>query len=274
MKNKRIIDSWNKIEPDEASKARMLSHITKCSESYVMPPFTKGKFLKMKQTSIKKMLPMAACLAIILIAAICIPLLNLNPGTGNDTFNLVRSTGNVSVSYAENAPATPGIHAKLAWLTEDELFNKYGNDIFKGTIEKIRNIEIDIDGMKQYKSIAAIKVEKVYRGDLKAGDTASILLNCTIDGKMEVEDTGVISSMREGMTGIFMPYKYDETSFGENNASKVYWMELAQYGFSDGERYAFLETDNGLIFDHSAYASIDSAKTLDEVEAYVESMIK
>ena len=42
----------------------------------------------------------------------------------------------------------------------------------------------------------------------------------------------------------------------------------------DGERYAFLETEKGLVFSNSAYKSISNAKTLDEVESYVKSKLK
>ena len=42
----------------------------------------------------------------------------------------------------------------------------------------------------------------------------------------------------------------------------------------DGERYAFLETDSGLVFGRWAYESIADATTLDEVEEYIENMLE
>ena len=50
--------------------------------------------------------------------------------------------------------------------------------------------------------------------------------------------------------------------------------DLADYDFVDGERYAFLETDSGLVFSRWAYASIADATTLDEVEEYIEKMLE
>ena len=50
--------------------------------------------------------------------------------------------------------------------------------------------------------------------------------------------------------------------------------ELADYGFADGERYVFLETNAGLVFDRDVYKSISNATTLEEVEEYIENMLE
>lgn len=80
--------------------------------------------------------------------------------------------------------------------------------------------------------------------------------------------------MKTGMTGIFMPIKYDETSYREENGAKIYWRDIAEYGFINGETYAFLNSDNGLIFAKQAYKSIASATSLEEIEKYVIKMIE
>ena len=49
--------------------------------------------------------------------------------------------------------------------------------------------------------------------------------------------------------------------------------EIADYGFADGVRYAFLETQDGLVFSRSSYESISDATTLDEIETYILNMI-
>jgi hypothetical protein len=51
-------------------------------------------------------------------------------------------------------------------------------------------------------------------------------------------------------------------------------MDIAQYGLMDGERFAFIDTGNGLIFARDAYKSIETADSLEECESYIESMIK
>lgn len=71
-----------------------------------------------------------------------------------------------------------------------------------------------------------------------------------------------------------MPIFYtEENSFLEYNNARLVQKDIADYGFPDGMRYAFLETEDGLIFDRGSYETISDAKTLDEVEEYVENMI-
>ena len=72
-----------------------------------------------------------------------------------------------------------------------------------------------------------------------------------------------------------MPMIYnDENSFFFFFGAKIDKRELADYGFADGERYAFLQTDDGLVFSREAYSSIANATTLDEIEEYIEAMLE
>lgn len=210
-----------------------------------------------------------------LAAAACIlALILINPiFKGNSNFKLPNSVGNVSVKYINEAPSL-STSLKLTSLTEEELFHKYTTDIFMGKIEDLKNIEINLNGTKQYNAIAKIRVDKVYRGNIKANKTVSVLLPCPINTNVWVEDTGVVSSMRVGMSGIFMPIKYDKSSNREVNGSIIYLQDIAQYGFLDGDRYAFLSSNNGLIFQKFAYESIASANSLQEIEQYIMKMIK
>lgn len=192
---------------------------------------------------------------------------------GNSDFELPNSVGNVSVKYMGKAPSI-STTGDLIWLTEKELFNEYNTNIFMGKIEDIKNIKIDFNGSIEYRAIAEIKIDKIYRGNGTVGETVSVLLPCPIDTNVWVEDTGVVSSMRVGMTGIFMPIKYDESSYREENGTKIYWQDIAGYGFMDGERYAFLNTDNGLVFAKDAYKSIASATSLEEIEQFIIRMVE
>lgn len=193
--------------------------------------------------------------------------------TGSSDFELPNSVGNVSVKYVNKAPSPSSI-ADLEWLTEEELFRKYNTDIFMGRIEDIKNIKINFNDSIEYRAIAKIKIDKIYRGNGTVGETVSVLIPCPIDTNVQVEDTEVVSSMRVGMTGIFMPLKYDETSYREENGAKICLQDIAEYGFMDGERYAFLNSDNRLIFAKHAYKSIASATSLEEIEKYVMKMIE
>ena len=71
-----------------------------------------------------------------------------------------------------------------------------------------------------------------------------------------------------------MPMIYDENSVLEENGATLFLKDIADYGFYDGVRFAFLETDHGLVFDRSTYQSIAQAQNLDEIEDYILKMLE
>ena len=101
------------------------------------------------------------------------------------------------------------------------------------------------------------------------------MLPCPLVKGFWVTDTSTVSAMEVGTTGIFMPMIYDdENSIWEQNGAKLDIRDISDYGFADGERFAFLETEDGLVFSRDAYSSIANATTLDEVEDYIETMLE
>ena len=193
-----------------------------------------------------------------------------------ENFTLTRSVGNVKVQYADdlNISDLPASTACLAFLTEDEIFHQRDTDIFRGIIREIRNIEISLNGTKVYQAIAYIEVGYVYRGACQAGDVVSVLLSGAIGRDVQVSTAGgIASAMREGMTGIFMPMAHDAETLMEAGEAKLYLQEVASHFFLDGERYAFLDTENGLTFAREAFGLIKNAESLDEAEAYVTAML-
>lgn len=225
-----------------------------------MPVKKPGAFLR------RRLIPAAACLIIILfVAALAIK-------NGNNSYLLI--SGNIRVKYIDKAPEFNISYSLAERLTEEELFHKYNTDIFKGTVKEIKNIVISFRGRKDYRAIAKIEISKSYRGNNKEGDTVSVLLPFSVNTGMKVEDTEVISQMKAGMEGIFMPLRYGETSVEEENGEKLYVKDLAEYGFMDGVRFAFLQTENGLVFDRDSYGPIADAVSLEEIEAYVNKMIE
>ncbi len=102
-----------------------------------------------------------------------------------------------------------------------------------------------------------------------------MLLPCAITPIVRVIGSDIITDMKTGMTGIFMPIEYDDTSSRwMENGAELDNRELADYGFADGERYVLLETNAVLAFDRDVYKSISNAATLEEVEAYIENMLQ
>ena len=222
-----------------------------------------------KRKAVKRRLIVAAagCLAV----ALLIVLLIAN-GWG-EPLALSDRSSNVTVRYTGN----PLIFQSgcLINLTEEELFTEFDTAIFKGTISEVRNIVVSFNGEKEYRAIAKIKVEKVYRGTCSEGDTVSVMRPCPVSTALKVTSTTPVSAMKAGVTGIFMPVEYDdESALWLENGARLDKRDIAGYGFADGERYAFLETDSGLVFARYAYGSIADADTLEEVEAYIEKMLE
>lgn len=208
----------------------------------------------------------AACLALLIAVAASLA------DQAQNQIKLSDNSSNVTVRYTDK-PVSMQSSSSLIFLTEEELFTHFNTAIFKGRIQSLNNIVLNFHGDKDYRAIAEIEVETVYRGPCSAGDTVSVLLPCPVMEGFWTEDTDTVSSMQAGMTGIFMPMIYDDTSIREQNGARLALKDIADYGFADGERYAFLETKEGLVFSRSSYESISDATTLEEIENYILNMI-
>lgn len=187
---------------------------------------------------------------------------------------LENSHGNIKIKYINDAPDFK-VSYDLVYFTEEELIQREGLEIVKGTITEIKNIEVIIEGNKEYYALASISVEKVYQGQSQIGDVIVMKLPCPIDTGVWVEDTGIASAMRVGMKGIFMPFTYDEeNSFYRRGDTTLYWKDIVDYGLLDGERYAFLETPTGIIYADFAYPSLEGATSLEEIESFIVKMLE
>lgn len=266
MKNRQLIDSWSKIEPDHVAKERILGNILRRVHSDETQ--TRKAEITMKKSYWKIIAPIAAC-------AVCsVMVFTLRPGGNNNSLELSRSSAGITASYVQEAPDYTFPMMKLREMTEEELFYSDQTDIFSGTVKSTRNVAVLMGEQKNYYAIVEIAVDQVFRGPCASGDIATIVLNHPIDMEgMDREDTNVTGSIREGMKGIFMPLQCDESNFVEIDGETFYWSDLADYKFLDGERYAFLETDDGLVFDRQAYKSIENAATLEDVEIYIHTML-
>lgn len=191
---------------------------------------------------------------------------------GQNLLPLERSQG-VRVSYAGKVPQQAGISGDLITLTEAELFHQPNAVVFQGEVEQVENICIRFGSEAVYRALATLRVETVYQGSCKAGDTVTVLLPCPVGTGVWVEDTDTVSAMELGMKGIFMPMAYQSDSTWKENGKTLYLKDLADYGFADGERYAFLQGRSGLIFSGEAYPSLAEAQTLEDVEDFVLRML-
>ena len=107
------------------------------------------------------------------------------------------------------------------------------------------------------------------QGSCTPGQTVKVLLPCPAGLALWIEDTKTVSQMEEGTEGIFMPVRYDETDVWKEGDGALQLSDLAEYGFLDGERYAFLEKEGKLIYADWAYPSLESSSGLEDVEVLI-----
>lgn len=227
--------------------------------------------IRKKKSIIIKITAVAASIAIVLSVGIPSVL------HSRKSIPLSDASANVQVYRVDTLPQSV-INSTSAFSlayfeTPEELFSSFPLAIFRGTITDIENIKISFNGCPVYRAIAEIKVEKVYQGACKKGEKVKVLLPCTIADGTWTEDCGTVEQFKVGTKGIFMPIAYDDSFIWEQNGATLKETDIAPYGFADGVRYAFIETDNGLCFDRDSHADIENAESLDDVEAYVINMI-
>lgn len=217
----------------------------------------------------KRWCAIAACFALVLVSALFWLRHQRN------YIALSGNSSNVTAYYTDNPFISSASSESLVELTEEELFTTFYTAIFRGTVSEIRNIALNFNGETEYRALAEIEIEKVYRGPYPTGDSVSVLLPCPLIDGFEVTDTSTVSAMEVGTTGIFMPMIFDdESAIWKQNGAILDKRDIADCGFADGERYVFIETEEGLVFSRTAYSSIRNATTLDEVEDYIETMLE
>lgn len=205
-----------------------------------------------------------------LIVAVAVTLFAVTWDGFKELIPLSDSSSNMSVAYIDEADIDVGMSsANLIEMSEDELFSKWNPAVVRGVVKQIDHIELDFDGQEEYQSIVTIGVTDVYRGDIEPGSTIQVLTVAGVGSEVLQSDADVISELRLGMEGIFMPRRHDASHVWSQNGATLQVMDVTDYGFPDGERYMFLNTDEGLVFSRDAYPSLRGAETLDDVEAFM-----
>ena len=188
---------------------------------------------------------------------------------------LTNTQGRVSAHYTPFFPKEVNRANCLVNRTEEELFHTKNLAPFLGTVERIRNIRVDLNGAVSYRAIADVSVNKAYLGNVEPGSTVSILLPCSIGRGEWATGSELAASLREGTTGIFMPIAYTVDSYWEENGARIDLSELAPYGLMDGERYLFLQGKDGKMqFAQYAYPSLQADASLGDIEAFAKSFWK
>lgn len=253
---------------------RILNVLGKVDEKYIKEADPEVK-AKRKAPVWTKWGAMAACLCLVIGAITMIPYFGENTPDPQLGEIILSDKTTAGVSYGYDDGETASTKGQLKYLTEEEMFIHENKYVFRGTVSGLTNVTIDFNGEKAVRCIATIVINEVYQGELVVGNQITMLIPCAIDlVGSAVEDTGVIAQLEIGMEGIFMPWVYDENSYMEMNGAILIMQDLAPCGLADGMRWAFLDTEQGLVFLRSAYPGAKDATNLDDIEAYVIEMLK
>ena len=215
------------------------------------------------------------CIFVIVIIAVIIgAMIYFYSNGNNNTIELKKSAGGIEVSYVDGNYKNES-KSNLAEIKQDKIWNDDKYCIVEGTVEKANNIEIRIDDKKMYNAIIEIKVESDIKGKIKEGSTISVLSGCaTMKEEIYQEDSYINSQIEEGDRGIFIIHKYGIDDTLELNQKILYLSDLADYGFEDAERFAFLEKNGNTLFSSNFYKDLKDNAKLDEVKSYIEDKIK
>lgn len=206
-------------------------------------------------------------LALLLIAATLI----FTGCSSKGDFELERSKGITitDIDEFEKVMTSP------APLTSDEIFNSYSNTIVRGTIETVRNIQIDYGkGNIAQKALATIKITKVISGDATANSTITVLLPKCVDTASADDSSVMISHFKNGTEGIFLLKEVTEESRAEINKKIFYYDDVCDYSMFGEDHFAVIASDGTIRFNADMFdGEITTFATLDEAETKIQTII-
>lgn len=259
MNENKVQQVWKRVRPTDAQKESMLMKI---SAHEIMDEERKGRF------EMKKINPLWITGA---VAALLVFVFSASYFFGDSKEGILYSQNGVvvkEVAEVEGENLDPSAITML--FTEDDVFSMFDTVAFLGTVEKVNNISMDFDGIVHYRAMAVIKVDKVYKGNLNPGENIQVMLPGPVDtGQVMGADFNITRAMKPGERGIFMPMIYNADEVWEENGKVLSMKELADYAIIDTERFAFMDTEEGLLFARDTFPKISNASTLEEVEQYI-----
>lgn len=162
-------------------------------------------------------------------------------------------------------------------MTAEELLSQ-PTVIFRGVVRNLQCYEANgeastASGFCAWFMVATVEVTESYRGDLAAGDIYNVYLPSTpYDICSGAENLG---RLRVGDEAIFMPYVVTPDVGRGIDDSFFSYADVAELYFSEGIRFLFRETENGVDYDYGAYdiPAAGETVTLDDVAAYLQNML-
>ena len=190
---------------------------------------------------------------------------------GKGDFDLERSKG-IKITYIDEFEK---VMTSSTILTSHEIFNFYSDTIVRGTIETVRNIEIDYgSGEITQKSLASIKITKVILGDAQANSTVTVLLPKCVDNTSVNDSSAVISRFKSGTEGIFFLSKVTQQSYAENNNKTFYYNDICEYSMFGEDHFAVVASDGIIRFNADIFdGEVTTFNTLDDAENKIQTII-
>ncbi len=189
----------------------------------------------------------------------------------------VLNDGHITVRENKKAKKA-AVLADFALLQEDEVFVS-DTSVIRGTITDIQYIEVTLNGtapdgtdavITQFYGIVSLRVKDCLRGEEEKGDMLKILVHNLVNKDFDgwIEDTEIISQVREGMDVIFMPKKLSEEDSASTLGVTLRLKDLADYVLPDTIHGVILDTGGGLVYAKWAYEGMDET-SLDSAQEYV-----
>lgn len=156
------------------------------------------------------------------------------------------------------------------FLNEEEIFGFFQTEAFLGTVTVVKNLAFDFQGDIYHRGLVEITVAEVLEGNTSVGQKVSMLLPGPVaEGKIWGADFHVTRAMKEGEQGLFMPMFFGEDEVWEENGEALPMKAIADGQLLDTERFAFMDTKEGILFARDTFQGLKEAKTLEEIKAYV-----
>lgn len=160
--------------------------------------------------------------------------------------------------------------ADVPWLSPEEIFAQ-DTVIFRGTVQALRYYVISAGEWDAYYTVADLEITDSIRGGLREGESCS-LLYMGAKGYAVTSLSGALADLDVGNEAIFMPTWTNAETGRRSDSSYFCYADLADLYLSEGMRYVFADTGDGLSFERGAYPEIAEAETLDQAAAYIRDM--
>ncbi len=172
-----------------------------------------------------------------------------------------------------------GASSCVAWKSPEELFAE-DTAIFRGIVRETHYFQVSMGAFNRgeikipvYCTRALVEVTDAIRGNLTEGDVYSLLW-LGAKGYMSTSLIGPLEELDVGGEAIFMPVWTDRDTGWKEGDSYFCYADLAELYLSEGTRYVFADTAEGVAFDRGTYAEIAEAESLDEIAGYIRGMVE